>query len=156
MRPHPEPPPLKVEIHALNAGAQSTCNTRRGAVVFTRVDSTAVHPAPTRILATGRNYHPIREHCRGACSRIAVHAELAAILNCFERPFGAELVHVRLNQLGGLDVSGPPRCADCAKAIVAAGFIRWVWLFHAGGWRAYEPTEFYDLSLLSQPVAVAS
>jgi deoxycytidylate deaminase len=150
-------PPLAIEMLAIAAAGLSTCHTRRGAVIFTRQHEPFGYITPPRVLARGRNYHPIGAACQGGCGRTAVHAEMAALLNVVQRPYGgAELVHARLNQVGGLAVSGPPRCADCAKAIVAAGFISWVWLYHRDGWRPYHPIDFYSLSIRNEFASLAS
>jgi ribosome modulation factor len=69
--------------------------------------------------------------------------------------FGAsgDMLHVKT--VGGeLVPSGDPSCWQCSRAILADKRIDGVWLFHADGWRRYNPIEFHEATLRARGLPV--
>lgn len=87
------------------------------------------------------------EGCRATCSKLCVHAEMAALRHAGRDAIGAHLIHVKAvaDKVVG-EVSGPPSCWQCSREILDAG-ISMVWLLHEGGWTPYDAAEFHRLTL---------
>lgn len=136
----PSPELLKV---ALAAGRTSPCaKSQRG--VASR------YPARPGEVYSGWNYPAIgrcdgSEACRRDCGKICIHAEQAVLL--MASGFGAEMLHVKVVNGQGVP-GGPPSCAECSKAILAAG-VEWMWLWEEarGGWVRYTARDFHLATL---------
>lgn len=90
------------------------------------------------------------EACRSACGKLAVHAEVRAMLGYLRRAEGLavrdmQVLHIRVVN-GEPVTSGPPSCITCSRDMLEAG-ISWVWLWRESGWTAYGAAEFHALSL---------
>lgn len=135
-----EPTRLLVE-RATAAARCSPCQSKRGVVVFLET---------YEIIGTGWNAARDcdgGDACRSTCSRVAVHAEQAALLSCDGDTVDADMLHLKIVD-GNLVPSGPPSCIECAKLALYAG-IAGFWLYHEAGWVRYAMREFYDLSLVN-------
>lgn len=139
----PEGPPQELLRAALNVGRGSPCaKSKRGVAMRT--------PSRPGLIARGWNYPAIgrcdgSEACRRDCGKICVHAEQAVLL--VERGCGAEMLHVKVVDGHGVP-GGPPSCAECSKAILAAG-VEWMWLWEEarGGWVRYTARDFHLATL---------
>lgn len=139
---------------ATDAARMSPCaKSKRGVVVWTPASGvfSACHNAPPPGFRCDGS-----ETCRASCSKVAVHAEQAAILDChkYGKPVSRmEMLHVKVEKKDGTWVavtSGGPSCPDCSKLIVESG-IAGMWLYEDGpdGPRLvrYTAAEFHDLTL---------
>jgi deoxycytidylate deaminase len=142
---------LEAARWAISASVRSPCRSKRGVVIF---DAKG-------LISDGWNYQPEpfvcdgSARCKSTCGRTAIHAEQVAILQAAMRGRGclfpgACLLHVKAVK-GRLVPSGPPSCLECSKLILAAGLAA-VWLYHEGGWRAYNSAEFHRLSAESHGI----
>lgn len=129
---------------AVRAALQATCQkSRRGVVLFRREDaeivSSGFNGPPPGFVCTGS------DACRGACNKVAIHAEDRAIRFAGWHARGADLLHVKVvDELP--DASGGPSCWQCSRTVVDAG-IAGVWLLHEGGLKRYTAQEFHRLTL---------
>lgn len=125
---------------AINAAQDSLCQSKRGASVF----------IGDILVSTGYNHKPEGFECDGSdackanCSKDAIHAEQAALLAAGYSAIDCDMLHVKtVNR--ELVPSGPPSCLQCSKLLIPAG-LNSMWLYHADGWRQYDPHEFHRLS----------
>ena len=118
----------------------STCQKdKRGAVVYKNgqvLSSAANGPVPP-FICDGKT-------CYRFCGLIAMHAERSAIVRALEQGkdlSGASILHVRVNEVGEVQTSGPLRCEDCTGYMARVKrkvSLEDVVLKQAGGWTAYE------------------
>lgn len=139
---------------AVDSARRSRCQkSQRGVVLWV--------PAPGgqgALIERGWNYradlgrHGPRcdgsDACRAACGRLCIHAEQDALDQARGAQVDlsrAQMLHVKT--VDGEPVpSGRPSCWQCSRAILAAG-VRWMWLLHEDGLRAYHAGEFHRLTL---------
>ena len=157
------PPPTWIVNYALELAAQSPCRSRRGVVVYARLDAP---PPPlgepcavTRIYGAGYNGPPRgfacpgRGVCTGTCGQRSVHAEMRALRALSYPGQLLDLVHVELGADGGVVACDGPRCVTCSREIADVGAIGRVWLYEAsaGGpaWRSYTAEEFHRATLIA-------
>lgn len=133
---------------AIEAARSSPCaKDQRGAAVYhvNYGHLVALPNAPPAPFVCDRS-----EACQAACGKLAVHAEMAALLKYLASATGfaaqgMDVVHVRT--VGGEPVtSGPPSCISCSRDMLAAEVAR-VWLWHEEGWRSYDAADFHARSL---------
>lgn len=124
---------------AIEASLNSPCQSKRGVVIFEGENHISMgwnnQPAP--FVCDGS------ENCKRSCSKTAIHAEQAAIINALGGGslVGAEMLHVKT--IDGLLVpSMGPSCLQCSKLILAVG-LKGMWLFHENGWKWYAAAEFH-------------
>jgi deoxycytidylate deaminase len=133
---------------AMWAAKHSACaKDQRGAAVW--------HPE-YGVIVNGHNGPPDpftcdgSEACRAACGKLAVHAEMRAVLK-YQRtvklgpPVGMHVLHIRTVD-GKPVTSGPPSCISCSRDMLEAG-VAVVWLWHDTGWTSYPAEVFHRLSL---------
>lgn len=133
---------------AVLMGARSPCaKSKRGVVIWDPEERDIMigacnHP-PTGFVCDGS------EECRGHCSKVCVHAEVAAIVAAAkgDRSLGSymQMLHVKVVDEKAVP-SGPPSCTDCSKYILQSG-IGTMWLLHEDGLKSYTAEEFHELSL---------
>lgn len=128
---------IDVLYRAIEAAALSPCQSKRGVVIWDDygIVSTGFNNQPKPFICDGS------DKCKKSCSRTAVHAEQAALLNGDrQRIRGAQMLHIKV--LDGFPMhGGGPSCLACSKLILMAG-IRYMWLLHDAGWKRYETAEF--------------
>lgn len=135
----PVTPPEHIIQFAIEASLNSPCQSKRGVAIW----------AGDNLISLGWNHKPKPFVCDGSsackanCSKDAVHAEQHALL-CSRSVRGDQMLHVKTVD-GLLVPSGGPSCLQCSKLILAAG-ISYMWLYHEGGWRRYDPVEFHYMS----------
>lgn len=156
---------------ALLEALRSPCRSKRGVVLYRTFGS-----GRREILGFGSNGPPSefacpgREHCRGKCGDLAVHAEVRALRHAIQSIFAVdlELVHVELDPDFGISDSprikpcDGPSCVGCSKQILDSGIVAGVWLYEstpagftpdgvliqrAGAWRRYIAPEFHQRTL---------
>lgn len=163
-------PPQHVIDKALEVAIWSPCaKSKRGVVVWDPVTGTirgdGFNGPPEGFTCPGR------EACRGTCSLRCVHAEMRALEDAtayratytanFDRVGLFDLLHVELAPDGGVVPCDGPRCAQCSKHIVDAGFVGGVWLYvntpplmreahpQATMWLRYSVKAFHKFSLVA-------
>lgn len=141
------------EYHALGLAVKSStrspCLSKRGAVIWCSPYG--------GLVASGWNHQPsgfectADATCKATCRRTAIHAEEMAIMNTHrESRAGMNMLHVKT--VGGMPVpSGPPSCIRCS-GLIAEVRIKWMWLLHEQGLRAYSAREFHELTLRNYAV----
>ena len=148
--PHDVPEPelfCNLIMQGIGAARRSTCSKdQRGAVVW--------HPSGGPIARDSNGPPPgfacdASEACRSACGKLAVHAEMRALLAYLRKPMtertGMHVLHIRTVD-GRSVTSGAPSCISCSRDMLEAG-VAVVWLWHDTGWRGYAADEFHALSL---------
>lgn len=137
----PTNPPARFIAAAIAEAMKSPCaKSKRGVVIWRGHDllSRGWNAPPDPFICDGS------AACRESCNKLAVHAEVDALLQCSD-PEGASMLHVKVVD-GRAVTSGGPSCWQCSRVILAAG-IAWVWLLHEDGWRRYSAVEFHALTL---------
>lgn len=147
-----QPPPPGVVAQAVRAAAESTCLSRRGAVVFT----VAVADYVYEVKGTGHNFRPDGEctrdeACKKTCYYTACHAEQVALISAEFQNIKLDkevlyCLHIKVDDQGKMVFSGPPACAQCAKLLLMQDYDG-VYLYHETGWTLYDMQEFHELSL---------
>lgn len=149
---------------------RSPCRSKRGVVLY-RPDRRGPD-----ILSCDSNGPPFgflcpgREHCRGKCGDLAVHAEVRALRHAMQSNFAVdlEIVHVELDPDSGISDAprikpcDGPSCVGCSKQILDSGIVAGVWLYEStpagftpdgvliprsGAWRRYAAPEFHQRTL---------
>jgi deoxycytidylate deaminase len=144
----PHPPAFAIE-GAEGAARMSPCaKSKRGAVVYRRVSGTPDLEVAEETFGAGYNGPPWAyygddpdhellcdgsEQCRSDCGRRCVHAEQRALDSVIDRLFPSQLriVHVKIGENGKAVPGKGPSCAECAKAILDAGY-GGIWLYQMG------------------------
>lgn len=148
------PPTWAIEL-AKQEAACSPCRSKRGVVVYSNPYDRTTPPC---LYGSGFNSPPNgecpgRAVCAGKCGRMSIHAEMRA-LRGIELPLVpmVYLVHVELTPDGtGIVACAGPSCEQCSKHILAAGFVRFIWLYEAtslgGKWVARSPLELHRTTM---------
>lgn len=143
-------PPSYVIAAANFAARESPCQkSRRGVCVFNpfeadRLERTGDVSAAYRtafiknhvIAGVGFNGPPGNllcdgsADCRSNCNKFCVHAEVRAIraAGILDDVHDLDLVHVKVDEDGGIVAGGPPSCWQCSREILDVG-VRGVWLY---------------------------
>lgn len=134
--------------YATHAAMQSTCQSKRGVVLWHR---------EIGIISIGWNEPPLpwkcdgSDACKAICSKTAIHAEQAALIKAFgwnndDFPLSAcEMLHVKIVKNQAV-YSDKPSCWQCSKLILFTG-LKAMWLYHDDGLKSYTPEEFHKLTL---------
>lgn len=154
----PGMPPKIVRDALVMLGASSPCaKSKRACIAYRPATSPE---SPTAVLAKAVNAPPKplvcadSERCRASCRDVAVHAEVAVLLDLQESGIsakGLDLVHLKVRD-GKPVPSGKPSCARCSTQLLAAG-VAGVWLLHEDNmefpwsWRRYDALKFHRLSM---------
>lgn len=138
--------PEKALEWAVEIGARSACaKSKRGVVIFREVMlARASNGPPTGFRCDGS------EACRGACNKVAVHAEERALVVAARGQcsvVGAEMLHVKVVD-GAAVPSGEPSCWQCSRTVLEAG-IAAVWLLRPSGLVRYPAHAFHLITLRS-------
>lgn len=142
---------------AVEAARLSPCSkSKRGVVLWNRRSGryvSACNAPPPGFVCDGS------DSCRGACGKVAVHAEQTALLKAAQEgfnPVGKEMLHVKVFVAEAVG-SGGPSCVDCSKLILRAG-IKKVWLYEPILYLPrlvdYDPVSFHALSLEAKGLPV--
>ncbi len=130
---------------AVYAAKNSKCQSQRGVVIWHRqqgLTSIGWNAPPKPFECDGS------DACKANCSKTAVHAEQAALVNALGlmvRPKEEEMLHVKI--VNGEPVhSIQPSCWQCSKLILASG-IKSMWLYQKEGLVEYSALEFHKQTL---------
>ena len=131
---------------AIQVGSRSPCRKSQRGVVLWRPSE--------GVLGEGFNHLPGRflcdgsKACRSGCSKLCVHAEMAALFDALKQGHsvkGAEMLHVKV--VNGVPVSsGPPSCWQCSRHLLEAR-IEGMWLLHEDGLCRSRVEEFHRMTL---------
>ena len=136
---------------AVEAAKNSNCKSKRGVVIWDRtigLVSIGWNAPPQPFVCDGS------EKCRANCSKTAVHAEQAALMELpnyhytIEEAGGVrnlEMLHVKIID-GQAVTSEKPSCWQCSKLILAAK-LKSMWLYQAEGFVEYSAEEFHKQTL---------
>lgn len=147
----PSSPPGWLVTTALEMARRSPCRSQRGVVIYD----------PTTGTYRGAGYNgppapfecPGRDHCRGFCGQLAVHAEMRALRSVSGASVALDLVHVERAPDGRVVACSGPSCWQCSREIVDVGFVAGVWLYQVASsgaaWCRYSAVEFHGATLKS-------
>lgn len=132
---------------AVKYAKRSGCQSKRGVVIWSR---------DLGYIAGGWNAPPQpficdgSDQCKAQCSKTAVHAEQAALVDMakwanldYLQDF--EMLHVKVMD-GKAVISDKPSCWQCSKLILEFG-LKSMWLYQKEGLVEYTPLEFHTLTL---------
>lgn len=132
-------------IEASKIAVNSPCKSKRGVIIWNRTHG---------LISFGWNAPPLpfvcdgTDACKSSCSKTAVHAEQAAIINFLDSNMNiseCEMLHVKVID-GKAVVSEKPSCWQCSKLILSAG-IKYMWLYTINGLIRYTPEEFHKQTI---------
>lgn len=123
----------------------SPCRSQRGVVIWHRehgLISFGFNAPPHPMVCNGS------DECKATCSKTAVHAEQAALLNFNPIVYSdCEMLHVKVVDDDAV-TSEKPSCWQCSKLILAAG-IEYMWLYQKEGLVRYTALDFHDKTLIN-------
>lgn len=132
---------------AVMAASNSKCKSQRGVIIWDRTLGGEYvmgwNAPPEPFICDGS------DKCRENCSKTAVHAEQAALMEMLNARhiniFNCEMLHVKI--INGKPVtSEKPSCWQCSKLILKSG-LKSMWLYQKEGFVEYTPYDFHRLTL---------